>query len=134
MLRAVTEKCEIRICDFGLSREINQVLPRSRSESAADEAAGGVAGGAPPLQSVLTKHVVTRWYRAPELILLAQQVRSPKFTVGFSQSSYILMTHRVVGAALPTPRWPSAVTLEMRLPMTVARATLSALSVNTCGL
>ena len=73
MLRAVTEKCEIRICDFGLSREINQVLPRSRSESAADEAAGGAAGGAAPLQTVLTKHVVTRWYRAPELILLAQQ-------------------------------------------------------------
>ncbi len=68
----MTEKCEIRICDFGLSREINQVLPRSRSESAADEAAGGAAGG-PGLQSVLTKHVVTRWYRAPELILLAQQ-------------------------------------------------------------
>ena len=62
-----------KISDFGLSREINQVLPRSRSESAADEAAGGVAGGAPPLQSVLTKHVVTRWYRAPELILLASQ-------------------------------------------------------------
>ena len=69
----MTEKCEIRICDFGLSREINQVLPRSRSESAADEAAGGAAGGGPGLQSVLTKHVVTRWYRAPELILLAQQ-------------------------------------------------------------
>eukprot|EP01043_Picozoa_sp_COSAG02_P045257 COSAG02_NODE_4122_length_5744_cov_18.406909_2_plen_171_part_00 len=68
----MTEKCEIRICDFGLSREINQVLPRSRSESLADEAAGGAAGG-PGLQSVLTKHVVTRWYRAPELILLAQQ-------------------------------------------------------------
>ena len=68
----MTEKCEIRICDFGLSREINAVLPRSRSESAADEAEGA-AGGGPGLQSVLTKHVVTRWYRAPELILLAQQ-------------------------------------------------------------
>jgi hypothetical protein len=28
----------------------------------------------------------------------ATQVRSPKLTVGFSQSSYILMSHRVVGA------------------------------------
>ena len=27
----------------------------------------------------------------------ASEVRSPKLTVGFSQSSYILMTYRVVG-------------------------------------
>ena len=34
----------------------------------------------------------------------SSQVRSPKLTVGFSQSSYILMTYRVVGAA--RRRWP----------------------------
>lgn len=65
----VTEKCEIRICDFGLSREIVSKLPRTRSEAAgATEAAA--AGG---LATVLTKHVVTRWYRAPELMLLASK-------------------------------------------------------------
>lgn len=66
----VTEKCEIRICDFGLSREIQTKLPRTRSE-AASAGEGAAAGG--PLPSVLTKHVVTRWYRAPELMLLASK-------------------------------------------------------------
>ena len=40
----VTEKCEIRICDFGLSREIQTKLPRTRSEAAS---AGEPAGGPP---------------------------------------------------------------------------------------
>jgi ectoine hydroxylase-related dioxygenase (phytanoyl-CoA dioxygenase family) len=37
-------------------------------------------------------------------------VRSPKLTVAFSQSSYILMTHRVVQACpppVPPPRGPN---------------------------
>ena len=65
----VTEKCEIRICDFGLSREIKNKLPRTRSEAATDAA----TGAAPALPTQLTKHVVTRWYRAPELMLLASE-------------------------------------------------------------
>ena len=32
-------------------------------------------------------------------IVVVNQVRSPKLTVAFSQSSYILMTHRVVGTS-----------------------------------
>ena len=72
----VTERCEIRICDFGLSREIARAVPRTRSESVSEAPSGGAA----PLQSVLTKHVVTRWYRAPELILLAARY-TPKIDV-----------------------------------------------------
>jgi mitogen-activated protein kinase 1/3 len=66
----VTEKCEIRICDFGLSRELKTKLPRTVSEAAA-AGEGGEGGAAGQLPSLLTKHVVTRWYRAPELMLLA---------------------------------------------------------------
>lgn len=43
----LNDKCELKICDFGLARS-------------------KVAGGSP---SPLTEYVVTRWYRAPELLL-----------------------------------------------------------------
>jgi mitogen-activated protein kinase 1/3 len=56
------EACELKICDFGLARVV------------APELAGDGAGGASeqarvPLKRALTTHVVTRWYRAPELIM-----------------------------------------------------------------
>ena len=44
--------------------------------------------------------------------LIASQVRSPKLTVGFSQSSYILMTYRVVGAGYLSVR--SRISNEVR--------------------
>eukprot|EP00744_Colponema_vietnamica_P004097 GILI01006171.1.p1 GENE.GILI01006171.1~~GILI01006171.1.p1 ORF type:complete len:646 (-),score=111.79 GILI01006171.1:224-2161(-) len=47
----VTENCHLKICDFGLSRGLDSTTLRNKQ---------GVH---------LTKHVVTRWYRAPELIL-----------------------------------------------------------------
>lgn len=49
---ATTSLTALQICDFGLARGVE------------DEQAGG-----------LTEYVVTRWYRAPE-IMLACQVRS----------------------------------------------------------
>ena len=64
----VTEKCEVRVCDYGLSREIKPKGPLFRTASAV--ARGDLSGAPAPLQTQLTKHVVTRWYRAPELILL----------------------------------------------------------------
>eukprot|EP01044_Picomonas_judraskeda_P038158 COSAG03_NODE_17678_length_370_cov_1.206642_1_plen_78_part_10 len=36
-----------------------------------EDAADGPPAAARALQTQLTKHVVTRWYRAPELILMA---------------------------------------------------------------
>lgn len=39
----VSQGCEIKICDFGLSRKLEKAAP-------------------------MTKHVVTRWYRAPEIM------------------------------------------------------------------
>ena len=46
------EDLSVKIIDFGLSREINSHKPNKL------------------LQRRLTKHVVTRWYRPPEVILL----------------------------------------------------------------
>lgn len=65
----VNKDCSVKICDFGLSRAVGE--PRSPT---ADLAEGGPEGQeeAPPLRRALTNHVATRWYRAPELILLQE--------------------------------------------------------------
>merc|ERR1719336_1245838 len=70
----INEDCSIRICDFGLSRslEFNEKdEPHPMSHD--------MVFSAPKLPKVrtlkreLTRHVVTRWYRAPEVILLDQK-------------------------------------------------------------
>ena len=76
----VTDDFTVKICDFGLSREIRsttQPTPLKVGEHEAqreddDETEASKAAAArPALPTQLTKHVVTRWYRAPELILMA---------------------------------------------------------------
>lgn len=77
----VTASCDIRICDFGLSR---QIISRRHNEEddmdldledrealAKHSGASGLHTGAGGPVRTLTKHVVTRYYRAPELILLS---------------------------------------------------------------
>jgi mitogen-activated protein kinase 1/3 len=77
----VNQDCTVKICDFGLSRAVGmerqlhlQNLPDTPRE-------GDVPNGSPTVPLVphtqklkrqLTGHVVTRWYRAPELILLEE--------------------------------------------------------------
>lgn len=53
----VNRDCSVKVCDFGLSRPVH------RNQNSSSEEVEGSA-------SRLTGHVVTRWYRAPELILL----------------------------------------------------------------
>jgi serine/threonine protein kinase len=56
--------CSVKICDFGLSRALGE-FPQSIED--------GPPGSQPKvLKRQLTGHVVTRWYRAPELILLQE--------------------------------------------------------------
>lgn len=57
------ENCGAKICDFGLARCTTWVPPEERQRSLS-------ASG---LRQETTTHVVTRWYRAPELILKAQK-------------------------------------------------------------
>lgn len=60
----VNQDCLVKICDFGLACTAND--PTSPM---ADSPESGVAPGA-PVKRVMTKKVVSRWYRAPELILV----------------------------------------------------------------
>jgi len=59
----VNEDCSVKICDFGLARAVGGVAT-CQSLNASDELVAQ--------KRQLTGHVVTRWYRAPELILLQE--------------------------------------------------------------
>lgn len=82
----VNEDCSLKICDFGLSRihhadstsTIPECLPNDREADTIPRSSTypeeqPISSSHQPsirLTRQLTKHVVTRWYRAPELILL----------------------------------------------------------------
>merc|ERR1711972_394166 len=76
----VNQDCSVKICDFGLSRAIGLEdqqhlgeLPNTpRGGSDGGSGNGPVVPATQRLKRHLTGHVVTRWYRAPELILLQE--------------------------------------------------------------
>jgi len=76
----VNQDCSVKICDFGLSRAIGDEqphlaalpnTPRGEGEEGENKSLPVVPATA-RLKRHLTGHVVTRWYRAPELILLQE--------------------------------------------------------------
>jgi len=75
----VNQNCSVKICDFGLSRAIGDEKPQNSQEL--QQSCPTLLGSenfsgrcttfkGEPVKRHLTGHVVTRWYRAPELILL----------------------------------------------------------------
>eukprot|EP01083_Nonionella_stella_P181150 647945_1 len=62
----INADCSIKICDFGLARGFSEDLSRDKEEVKKNKKKKGIQRG-------LTTHVVTRWYRAPEVILLQQK-------------------------------------------------------------
>lgn len=68
--------CSVKICDFGLSRALppdeNHMDHREDEGAPLDpntEASHPVVPATAKQKRIMTKHVVTRWYRAPEVIL-----------------------------------------------------------------
>lgn len=66
----IDSKCNVKIIDFGLARQMSSAsrpVALSRTEST-----DTTLWDAQPstVERQLTQHVVTRWYRAPELILM----------------------------------------------------------------
>ena len=64
----VNQNCTLKVCDFGLARTVHST---SAAESKLDIA--NQHRQRRRLQRQLTRHVSTRWYRAPEVILLHKE-------------------------------------------------------------
>lgn len=75
----VNEDCTLKICDFGLARgiaeNIEQPAPVSQEHLSqpTDRKAQRKALTKKKPKRAITRHVVTRWYRSPEVILLQQR-------------------------------------------------------------
>lgn len=70
------QDCSVKICDFGLSRtvpleesHINHTEDEGHPEDPTTETPNPVVAHTARQKRQMTKHVVTRWYRAPEVIL-----------------------------------------------------------------
>ena len=79
----LNENLEVKIIDFGLARQMNLQYKEKKESKAPhlssphsqmDVETAGIQKPAekPAMERQLTQHVVTRWYRAPELILLQE--------------------------------------------------------------
>lgn len=68
----LNEDCSLKICDFGLARIVDQGnMAKNSDDTSSSSSSEGVKNRPTEgLKRQLTKHVVTRWYRAPELILI----------------------------------------------------------------
>ena len=83
----INSKCDAKIIDFGLARQMNlqymekiDTAKRKDKEGDDDDNLSEEEDGEdsapmkekPAMERQLTQHVVTRWYRAPELILMQE--------------------------------------------------------------
>ncbi|KAF4320749.1 hypothetical protein G195_005937 [Phytophthora kernoviae 00238/432] len=66
----INRDCLVKLCDFGLARgiDIRPVTPCSTDGASTPSS----QDGEPALDEALTEYVVTRWYRAPELLLASR--------------------------------------------------------------
>lgn len=92
----INQDCSVKICDFGLARSVEGMNDKKDPTATGDEeSADDILAGFPKAQKSdkpvkklmkkggkinekkitkdLTSHVVTRWYRAPELILIEKK-------------------------------------------------------------
>lgn len=70
----IDSDCCTKVCDFGLSRGIleSDHSPKPKTHLRKHDPLDAVREKNLKLNRDLTKHVVTRWYRAPEVILMSQ--------------------------------------------------------------
>jgi len=64
----INEKCQVKLCDFGLARPLRAVAANVDSDG---EPASPASGSSVVEEEEFTEYVVTRWYRAPEVMLVS---------------------------------------------------------------
>lgn len=102
----VNGDCSLKICDFGLSRLFRRHLPSALSSSSSCSSSSQpvqLPDAPPPLYRLTTPHVVTRWYRAPEVVLLSKKYSSAIdiWSIGCIFAELLLMQK-------PAPKDPQA--------------------------
>ncbi|KAK8801135.1 hypothetical protein WA158_001905 [Blastocystis sp. Blastoise] len=109
----MSDNCNIRIIDFGLARQISQQNNRESDGRASFneemERSGSISIPNPSQpERQLTQHVVTRWYRAPELILLQGHYNSAidVWSVGCIMAE--LLQTLEPGISRPQPLFPGS--------------------------
>lgn len=60
------QKCQVKLCDFGLARPLRNIASDSEGEPASPASGASVVE-----EEEFTEYVVTRWYRAPEVMLVS---------------------------------------------------------------
>merc|ERR1719192_2511662 len=70
----INEDCSVKLCDFGLARGFkeNTDAPEPHTHILVDNLQDQKNEEKMKLNRDLTRHIVTRWYRAPEVILITQ--------------------------------------------------------------
>lgn len=76
----INSNCSLKICDFGLSRSygrlnknFEETYESSKRETLDKREEDDLAKHSKKMLRTLTGHVVTRWYRAPEVILMERE-------------------------------------------------------------
>lgn len=62
------QTCNLQICDFGLARGIANTLANADKTESGGGCETDAAGGSAVREQEYTEYVVTRWYRAPEIM------------------------------------------------------------------
>lgn len=70
----INEDCSVKLCDFGLARgfQENESKPHPHTHILVENEEDKTNEAKMKLNRDLTRHIVTRWYRAPEVILITQ--------------------------------------------------------------
>lgn len=68
----VNANCDLALCDFGLSRGIGQQQLQTQSNQSEEQNTSMNGPSCTNNNIMLTQYVVTRWYRAPELLCQAR--------------------------------------------------------------
>ena len=75
-----TETCDVQMCDFGLSRQIQEEQEAENNNNNAG----------------LTEYVVTRYYRAPEIMLSSHDYSKPVDIWSLGCSMCELLSHQIL--------------------------------------